>query len=489
MKAFAAVVRLTCRHALRSHIFQLLLLVLMACVAFVPTTVGAGNAGEFIRVSLLYSLSGVTGILMLSAMWVSCYTMSHDIDNYQLHMVVCKPVSRVTLWLAKWCGVTLIHLLLLGIAAAAIYGIIIYRFESFQPEDFPASDRAAIKAEREKIRSEVMVGREVFLPDRPDYGKLARDRVKETARRAEERHLTLDLSPESQEKLFKEALKEIIAADSRVEAGQQPKLWVFSGLPQKLDRPVALRYRPYLGKVDSKDQRMTRVQWFLGIPQKPRDAGAQATDVFRKDKSRYDVMFLPLGTPEQLLSGVFHEKTLRPEWGFIAPDQKVFVAAVNLDPNKGLHYYQPNDGPKLLIPVCGFFANYCRAIIVAALAITMLSALSCAFGGFLTMPTAIFVVASYLLLGSFSLYLLDEEFYVNGTVDKAGQFLARCLLAVIVPLQEFEFSTQVAGGELISFSSIWNLVWFYGFCRVVPLMLMGIWFYRRRELGLVLRSK
>ena len=486
MKAFAAIVKLTCRHSFRSHIFQLLLLLLLGCVAFVPTTVGAGNAGEFIRVSLLYSLSGVTGILMLSALWVSCYTMSHDIDNYQLHMVVCKPVSRLTLWLAKCTGVTIVHLFLLVLAAAAIYAIIVYRFESFQPGDFPAADRAAIEAEREKIRSEVMVGREVFLPERPDYGQLARERVRETARRAEERRLKLDLSPKAQEELFKEAFKEVVAADSRVNAGSQ-RLWVYTGLPAKLDQPISLRYRPYVGKVDSKDQRITRLQWFLGIPMKPRDAG---NNVFQKQKNRYDLALTPLSAaPEQQLSGVFHEKTLRPEWGFVTPDRKVYVAVANFDPGKSLHYYQPMDGPKLLIPVCGFFANYCRAIIVAALAIVMLCAISCAFGGFLTMPTAIFVVASYLMFGSFSLFLTDEEFFVESAMDRFGQFVAHCLLAVIVPLQEFEFSTLVAGGELISFGSIWHLIWFYGFCRVAPLVLLGVWLYRRRELGLVLRSK
>jgi len=488
MKAFAAIIGLTCRHSLRSHIFQLLLLLLLGCVAFVPTTVGAGNAGEFIRVSLLYSLSGVTGILMLSALWVSCYTMSHDIDNYQLHMVVSKPVSRVTLWLAKFTGVTLVHLVLLALAAAAIYAIVIYRFESFQPEDFPAGDRATIEAERAKIRNEVMVGREVFLPERPNYAHLAREKVKETLRRAEERRLKIDQSLSAQEALYKEALQEVAAEDSRVNAGSQ-RVWVYRGLPSKLDRPISLRYRPYVGKVDSKDQRQTRLQWFAGVPIKPRESG-ENNSVFRNRQSRYDLAFSPLSAaPEQQLAGVFHEKILRPEWGFITPDRKVYLAVVNFDPERSLHYYQPLDGPKLLIPVCGFFANYCRAIIVAALAVIIMSAISCAFGGFLTMPTAIFVVASYLMFGSFSLFLTDEEFFVESTMDKFGQFVARCLLSVVVPLQEFEFSSMVAGGELISFSSIWHLVWFYGFCRVAPLMLLGIWFYRRRELGLVLRSK
>ena len=189
------------------------------------------------------------------------------------------------------------------------------------------------------------------------------------------------------------------------------------------------------------------------------------------------------------MSGNFHEKTLLPEWKFITPDRKVFVSAANLDPDRGLHYYQPKDGPKLLIAVCGFFENYCRAVLVIALELLVLAGVSCAFGGFLTMPTAVFVVASYLMFGSFSLFLTDPNFYVSGTMDKVGQFIAGVLLAVIVPVQEFIVTDRVAGGEIIEWSYIGYICWYYLLCRVVPLVLLGMLFYRKRELGLVLRSK
>ena len=60
MRPFFAIVKLTFKHALRSHIFQLLLGVLVFAVLFIPTTVGAGTASDFIRVSLLYSLWAVS---------------------------------------------------------------------------------------------------------------------------------------------------------------------------------------------------------------------------------------------------------------------------------------------------------------------------------------------------------------------------------------------------------------------------------------------
>ena len=83
MKAFFAIAALTVRHAVRSHIFQLLLGVLLLCVLLIPGTAGDSTAAGFIQVSLLYSLSTVLLILALSSIWLGCFVMCHDVDSYQ----------------------------------------------------------------------------------------------------------------------------------------------------------------------------------------------------------------------------------------------------------------------------------------------------------------------------------------------------------------------------------------------------------------------
>ena len=79
MKAFWAIVRLTFRNAIRSHIFQLLLLLLLLGVVLIPGTVsGDGTARGFIRISLLYSLSAVSYLLAFSSVWLGCFVMTQD---------------------------------------------------------------------------------------------------------------------------------------------------------------------------------------------------------------------------------------------------------------------------------------------------------------------------------------------------------------------------------------------------------------------------
>ena len=172
----------------------------------------------------------------------------------------------------------------------------------------------------------------------------------------------------------------------------------------------------------------------------------------------------------------------------ISPDRKVRVAVTNMDRFGDKHYYQPADGPKLLLRICGFEGNYLRMVVVLIVQMALLSALACAFGGFLTMPTAVFVVASYLLLGSFSTLLTDQSFYVSNAWDQIGQNLAKLLLLVVIPLQAFDVTELLSTGELIEYSLIWKLFFHYFLLRGLPLFLFGIWMYRKRELGLAVRK-
>ena len=192
--------------------------------------------------------------------------------------------------------------------------------------------------------------------------------------------------------------------------------------------------------------------------------------------------------PEQVMSGEFHEKTLNGEWGIVTPDNEVIISVANADISRSMHYYQPADGPKLLIEVSSFAGNYARAVLVLSMQIVLMAALSCAFGGFLTLPTAVFVTASYLLFGAISVFMTDRDYFVSGAADRIGQFVANLLLTVVIPLQSFEVTEAVSGGELIEWAFVWHLAWYYLLCRALPLVLAGIYFYWRRELGLVIRK-
>ena len=171
MSAFAAIVKLTLRNAMRSHIFQLLLGLLLLSAIVLPMTVSGSGDGvrAYIQVALKYSLGAVGFILVLSTVWLSSLVMTQDVESYQLHMVVSKPVSRLKIFLAKYFSVVLLHAVLLLISGIAIYAVVMWRFAQDDMTD----------SERERIKNEVMVGRRIFTPELPDMQKLAKEALEQ----------------------------------------------------------------------------------------------------------------------------------------------------------------------------------------------------------------------------------------------------------------------------------------------------------------------
>ena len=473
MRAFASIVKLTFRHAIRSHIFQLLLGVLLVCVVLIPTTVINSSASAFLKSSIFYSLWIVSAVLGLSCMWLGCYIMTCDIDSYQLHMVVSKPVSRVVIWCGKWVGVCLVNLLLLAVASAAVFFIITHRFEKME---FPAGDK-------ERMRSEVLVGRRLFVADRPDYGEMINELVRRRIQRVVSQGKAVDTA--MQDKIIKDAQLEVVSADSEVKSGQI-KSWRFSNIPPQGGKSLFLRYRPYINKVSSEDQRPTRLMWSVGIPRERKTAQDGMLAV--KKAKTFDLYLYPLAErPEQVMTGVFHEKELRPEWNVVSANGQVFMTVANVDNYGGTLFFQPADGPRLLVPAVGFAGNYARAVLVIALELMLLAALSCAFGGILSMPVAIFMTASYLLFGAFSVYMVNLD-YVGGAADRFGQLVGKILLKVVIPLQKFDVTSMVSDGVLVEWSWIGGLFFNMIVLRALPLVLLGIYLYRKRELGLIIRK-
>lgn len=485
MRAFNAIVGLTLRNAIRSHVFQLLLALLIFAVCVIPTSIGGGSPQDFIRVSLFYSIGAITLILALSSLWLGCFAMTRDVENYQLHMVVCKPVARWQIWLGKWVGINIINFVLLIISMLVVYFAILYRFNN--EDSFSADDR-------QKIADEVLVGRRVYLPVTPDFEKIAVNYV-DMLNQKRQKNGQPGYTQEEQDKLIKEAKQQLssyvvlpesdkIKAEERAEAAKKgevkldndmdikrPGRWVFKGVPRN-DSTMYLRYRPYLDQVSTEKQRYTDLMWGAWVSQ----GGAEA--------------FAPFSTPQRVFSGEFHEFAIPGDWKIERADKDgdIILEVRNFDPNGGKHYYQTDDGPKLMVKICGFFGNYCRAVVVVMIQLLLLSGMACAFGGFLTMPTAIFMMVSYLLFGSIASLLTDDSYFISNNWDKMAQMLSHALLLIVIPLQAFDVTELLANGELIEFSFIGKLFLEYFLLRGVPLCLFGIWLYSRKELALAVRK-
>lgn len=547
MTAFLAIVKLTCKAAVRSHVFQLLLAILMATIVILPLTlVGDGTAHSYIQISLQYCLGAVSFLLSLSTIWLGCFIMGTDIESYQLHMVITKPISRVNVWLGKCTGIIIINTILLIISSLVVYCFIILQF--YYPGfisilklpawwlciasagvslaifffNFILKKEAIFKIsfiliilagfflvvhylipkenskkqqftekEKERITNEVLVGRRVYMPDTPDTEKITEKIFQRYLEDLKKRDMPF---PENLKNNLKfEINKRVVASIGEVFPGQT-YMWQYSGIDKDYKYPMYLRYRVWVDKINTKKQRETMGIWgarvFIKIPVKSmkksnKKKSYQTRAVF-SPRTRY---------PENIMCGIFNE--IKMGTGAIDPNGRVVIGFNNFDPQGKKLYFQKADGPKLMIKVTGFFENYIRAILLIFARIVALAGISCAIGGVVSIPVAIFTVISYILFGGFSSYLLGEKERMeaqsgpigsSALADLIGNNVSQALMLIVIPLKDFEVSSLLADGELIEISYMGKVIFLSLFFKCLVVVAIGIWFYRRKEMGLVVRK-
>ena len=123
-----AIVFLTWKAALRYRFFWVMLVMLALTLGGIPLLVkDDGSAEGMTQILITYTLSMITAILGAATLWVSAGSLATEIENYQLQMVVTKPIPRWQIWLGKWLGVMSMNFILLLFAGGVVYGMVEYR--------------------------------------------------------------------------------------------------------------------------------------------------------------------------------------------------------------------------------------------------------------------------------------------------------------------------------------------------------------------------
>ena len=116
---------LTLKATLRYRLIQVLLLLLAAAVIGLPAIIKHdGTAAGFTQILLTYTLGSITVLLGFATLWLGCGTLSRDIEECQMQVVVVKPIQRWEIWLGKWLGILTLNAVLLGISGLTIYTLL-----------------------------------------------------------------------------------------------------------------------------------------------------------------------------------------------------------------------------------------------------------------------------------------------------------------------------------------------------------------------------
>lgn len=460
MRALLAITKQTLRACVRSKVVILLLVLNVVAAVALPLTVrGDGTATAQLQVSLTYSLRAVTGLISLAALWVGCSNLAREIESYNMHLVLTKPAARWQVWMGKWLGVFTMSAGVLLVSGAVLYGLILVKFRT---GDFSEQEKA-------EARDEILVGRRVYSAYVPDFEAIAQ---KEYRKRLEAGDWVDEHDPRA---VIAELKRQIKLATTGVPPGQR-KGWQFSGLRAEDDETrVFVRYRLYVGGKGFDKQRETIGRWLIINPDE-KEPGRQ-------------VVATP---PMKVMSGGFQEFSFPAS--LMSDRGRVGLVYENFDPQDSAIVFQPDDGPSLLIRTTGFTGNWLRAMLVGLLRLALLSALGCTFGAVFSTPVAIFVAFAYLLLGA----IMDPELGAP-TRDLAGNvvswkikdmlsYSAGSLVRLFVAsLRNFDVTHSLARGYLIDGAKIARLALLQVGLRGLPMAILGVWIFSRRELGKVIR--
>ena len=548
MRAVFAIALQTARSAFRSKVFFVILILTFVATALLPSSVvgDATLAGEF-RIKINYSIGIITFLTGLAALWVGTINMSREIEAYQIHMVLTKPVSGLRLWLGKFLGVAVLCGGVLFISSSYIYYIITSEIEDIRAELVDKSGRIMIEArdtltkdqkmelagsffvldrlvknystpeevevfktltgvespdkisiksrlkplvkrfeEFDQLNNEILTGRTFYRWTKPDYQKLAIEEIRASKR------IKPNMPEDFQQQILAEETR---SQESKygslpvMKNGQPvPKVFKFENLPPiKADQPLFIRFRVFAG--DSLDQ-------------KPRNT-AIAISIVTEGEDGKKVMTQP--AEFFIRSTRFYTERLNP--AVLQGKTKFELLVFNLDhlgrrsgkPSVKELVIQAQDGPSILIGQTQFASNYWRCIALIALFIAFLVIVGTTSGVCFTTPVAVMISASYIIVGvgvssvlsTDSQYQvvkyegqLEDEAIGSETIKSFHKVLRFCMVSV----DTFSRMEFLSSGKAITWGLVLKVLMYDFILKGLPLLLIGLYALQRREFGLVVRK-
>jgi hypothetical protein len=453
-----AVAGLTLKATFRYRLIQVMLLLLAAAVIGLPAVIKHdGTAGGFTQILLTYTLGSITILLGFATLWLGCGTLSRDIEECQMQLVVVKPIQRWEVWLGKWLGILTLNALLLGLSGVTIYTLLQARASRLPPEI------------QQELRQTILVARGSIRPPVP---QTMIDAEIERRLRARLQDPAVAQMPRA---FVRDQITERVKAESQLVGPGTIRRWEFDFGA----RAAALRHQPL--SIRTQFYAASRVYlpsdttyggwWEIGPP----------------DGVRYrpDVMSLAAET--------IHEFNVPP--GYLDPQGKLLVDFYNFNDTALL--FPLEDGIEVLYPEGSFVLNLARALGIIFCWLALLAAIGLTAGSFLSFPVAAFCAVGILLVSASTgtLRQIIEERGVTGVDSRTGMVespgifnrtsivLARGLLSTINVVRDFSPVDALSAGRSVTWGQLTR-----AFAQIVLFMggvfgAIGILLFTRRELA------
>ena len=297
---------------------------------------------------LSYGLTA-TGVLLGMLTIFLSRSLSDELVNRQIFLVVTKPIPRWQFILGKWLGITLMNAVFISVAGMTLYGMVHYIRHTHPPID-DLYDKA-------ELNNEILVARHALPVKPPNF---ARDAQMEFDRNMEEG--LYDDVPDFRPDKEKERLTKKYEAKWRVVGPTDARLFEFENVlvVRSREKFIQIRYKTEVSRYPPDE--IFRAVWRFGDPYK-------GTPV-------YDV-------PVRHVVGRFH--TVRAPADAVAADHTLAVRFYNQNPFpdepqfNNVIEFRKSDGPEVLFIVGSFEWNFVRLLVLMLCKLIFLAAVAIFF--------------------------------------------------------------------------------------------------------------
>lgn len=444
VRRILAIAGQTVTSAVRSRALPSLALLLLGAVVAIPLIVQSdGTLAGRIQIVIQYSAGAATAILSIATLWAASGTIASEIEDRPLFLVLSKPVSRMELWIGKWLAIAAVNLVLLAVVGVIVFGMV------------QRLVRQGDDSERLAVERRVLTAHQAVSP------LLARDQAE-----------VQDEVPDESEEPPPPAPQPETRSDMLAAYTVPPGRSLLLEFPVPFPNPSSARISLGYSFMSSRPERRPVIcQWSFFPTNNPAHV-ILATNY----PGRPHVIDIPAAAA--------------------GPTVKVRVTNLPTSEPSTIIFDRDAGAIELLVPRSGFGGNLVRALLIAWLRLAFVTALGVSAGCLFSLPVALFVAASFLIVLLSAGYIQHVSasgmFYVphegglpeQGVVERMTLHMFRAINEVTEPLLGLDGMSLLAAGRWISDALVARAFGLLLGLYTLVTGALGVLAFRRREVGL-----
>lgn len=410
--------------AVRMRLAVAFIVLLIGILAVLPATQNAETPLRYrVQTFLSFGLGATATLLSLLTIFLSCATLSNEIQDHRIFSVMTKPIGRGAYLLGKWLGLVLLNALLLLVAGILVGGC-----------TWMLSREAGVdENDAQSVVREVLTARESRAPRSADsLEKRASARLDKL--KNERSQLLVELG---EDRLFSQLLDQEKRQWLSIGPHGQ-ETYIFDGLEEAKSSGKEIQIR-YLLRASQEPPENTVS---IALAMNDRIGG------LRTKVNEYQTM------------------TVTPD--FIGDDGRLELRFINENRRNPKQTFEttltipPGDGLEVMFERGGFAPNFARGLVMLWFKLGFLAMLGLAAGTFLSFPVAAILTLAVFIVASASGFLIDALSYFGEnerseaikSATSAVRWIGLALAEVLGPYSRYTPASKVVDGRMVPWADV-----------------------------------